>query len=603
MASEAELIEAIRRAGRAGDGKAVQVLGRQLEQVRARPRPKSTGRQLADATSNVAAGLAQGAASIPDTVTEAVAGGLRLAGRPITAGLSGLAEMIGADDTARAIRGGGRQWESAMAQPFTINRAVERVAPTPQSGTGRAIRFGSQVAGGAVSPVNRLIPTPKQQPRVPTVTRRPGAAAVEAGKRTNIPVMTSDVRPPRSFVGKTAQAVGERIPIAGTGGMREAQAQARVNAVREFASDLGGNSSDDAVSAVTRDMLATRGGKLTRFKAAKDSIIDSIDGAVPVGRTLAKIDDEIARLQGLRSPEVQPVIAKLQGWREALQGQNLRNIEDLRSIMGQSFDDPGLAGVKTIGQKALNRIYAPLRQDMGDFIRATGGDEPFQVWRNANKQLSGLADDLNVSNLRGVIRTGEDTPENVARLLFSNKPSDVNRLAFNLSDEGKEAAQRAILQRALEKSGGFDEVSPNRFLNQLNTMRAPVQTFLPEERVGDLQTALNVTRRAQDAAAHPTTGAQLAIPAGAAGFTSLFGSPGAGLAAAGAYGLGARGYESALVRDMLLRAARQQAQVMPPSPGLMGALMPVVSTQARTFGPALNSNVGVPLAARDREEY
>lgn len=40
MATEAELIEAIRRAGRAGDGQAVRVLGQQLERVRSQPQAK-----------------------------------------------------------------------------------------------------------------------------------------------------------------------------------------------------------------------------------------------------------------------------------------------------------------------------------------------------------------------------------------------------------------------------------------------------------------------------------------------------------------------------------------------------------------------------------
>ena len=42
---------------------------------------------------------------------------------------------------------------------------------------------------------------------------------IKAGEKAGIPVTTTDVLQPKTFVGKTAQQVSEKIPIAGTGAM------------------------------------------------------------------------------------------------------------------------------------------------------------------------------------------------------------------------------------------------------------------------------------------------------------------------------------------------------------------------------------------------
>ena len=52
--------------------------------------------------------------------------------------------------------------------------------------------------------------------------------------------------------------------------------------------------------------------------------------------------------------------------------------------------------------------------------------------------------------LRNVLRSNESTPENVARLLFSKKPSEVRRLVGNLSPDGQARAQAAVINRAVE---------------------------------------------------------------------------------------------------------------------------------------------------------
>lgn len=57
--------------------------------------------------------------------------------------------------------------------------------------------------------------------------RTPAPAIVREAEAAGVPLMASDVVPPRTFAGRFMQAMGEKIPFAGTGGMRSAQQEAR----------------------------------------------------------------------------------------------------------------------------------------------------------------------------------------------------------------------------------------------------------------------------------------------------------------------------------------------------------------------------------------
>jgi hypothetical protein len=78
------------------------------------------------------------------------------------------------------------------------------------------------------------------------------------------------------------------------------------------------------------------------------------------------------------------------------------------------------------------------------------------------------------------------------------------------------------------------------------------------QRVKGLSRVLELTKRASEAAAHPTTGAQLALPVGAAVLTDVLGGAGAATVGGAAIGGLARLLESAPVRNLLLKIPRTQ---------------------------------------------
>jgi hypothetical protein len=238
-------------------------------------------------------------------------------------------------------------------------------------------------------------------------------------------------------------------------------------------------------------------------------------------------------------------------------GRSLDEIEELRKGIGEQFKDPNLASVRNFGEKVLSSIYAPLREDMGDFVRAVGERRDYDKWNVANRQLSKMLGELENKSLKSALEKGEITPESVQSLLFSSKPSDVQTLYRNLSSGGKSIAKMGVLQRALSNSGGnFENLSPDRLKNNIEKLGKPIGVLFsgPElQAIEGLLRTLKMTARAGEAAVSPPTGLQGVPVFGAAYLTDLFGGSGAAMASVITMGGLARAYESTAVRNLLMK--------------------------------------------------
>jgi hypothetical protein len=450
---------------------------------------------------------------------------------------------------------------------------VQRVgAPVVQ-----AVKSGAQrvMARPAPAPV-RVEPTfetqvptaaPPVQPTAPPVAGvKQLPSDIEAAKQAGITLMTSDVVPPRTFASKWLQTIGERIPGAGTGGIRQTQQTERIEAVRNVLREFGADDAARAADDVMKDLATKRGADLTKYTGLKTEVIERLGetGTVPMTNTMQAIDDQIAKLQGLKTQEVAPIIERLTDWKAALQGQNLINVETLRKQIGESFKAPELASVRGIGEKSLSSIYKPLKQDMEAFITQVGERRDVTKYQVANKRLADLAGELDMSTLKSVLKRGDETPEVIANMLFSKKPSEVRQLYASLTPAGRASARSAILARAAEKSTADvaegTVVSPDKFANEVKRLGTSVGVFFNGDdlkQVEGLIRVLNITKRASEAAAAPPTGVQAAIPVSAAALSSFFGGGLLGflgtLGAAGSVGVVARIYESAPIRNLLIK--------------------------------------------------
>jgi hypothetical protein len=507
----------------------------------------------------------------PETTAERVSGA-------ITSGMSaGGGSVVVAKNLAKVLTGLGQKVSQIMA-----------TAPTAQvvgSGTGAGsgqtaaelgynpvVQLGASLVGGlAGGRAANVKTTPISQ----TVKN-----TVKDAETAGVPVLTSDARPPTTFAGKWLQKTTESIPILGTGGVRSAQQDLRAEAVQNLARSFGVNLGDDVdtISAVTQDLLRRRGSQLTKYTGLKSSVINSEQlknaGSVNVIRAVSAIDEQIAILSRLRSDQVGPIIERLRDWRGALlgektvkgpngrnivvqEGQSLENIELLRKQIGQSFESADLASVKQLGQKSLNLIYGPLKEDMRTFIQKFGNRNDVKKFDIANTRLSEMAGELDNSLFKRVLSKGEVTPETISSMLFSKKPSDVKLLFKNLDAAGQANARTAIITKMFKDSvnanGG---VSPDVFKNQIKKMSEQLGIFFNErdfQSVEGLGRILALTQRASQANLLPPTGAMLQIPIIGGLLTQTFGGVGAGVVAAGSLGALARIIESPAVRNILIK--------------------------------------------------
>lgn len=572
--------------------------------------PRSTADQLRETTTQRAAAVAKGALSIPDIVTEGVAGLTRMVIDPAARASASIYDAVGMPGAAKRVRKNAGMFGRGLSRPATFRRGIEQFVKPPTTTAGKVADFGAEMLGAALVPMGA---TPKQRARFPTPTPPPSQSrkVIEAGNREGVRVLTSDVKPPKTFVGKAAQATGERIPFAGTGGVRMAQQEERANAVRNLITRYGADDqSRPLASELADDLTKTRSARLEKLTAAKNGIIDQFDGPVDVSRVTGEIDNQIARLKEINPEKLRPVIAELEVWKRTLPGKTLRQLEDNRKLMGEAFNKPELGDIAKFGQQAVNAVYAPLRDDMGAFIAQRGGKAAYDTWRSANDELAGMAGELSSGTFRRTLNTAQMTPENVSAMLFNNKASDASRLVENLSPDGRTLAGSAFLQKAAEKAGGLDNISPDKFASEIGRQSDNLRAVLPEDefgRIDDLASLLKATSRAGTSAAHPPTGAQNWPAIGAMALTDLMGGMGQAVTAGGLFGMGARLYESPAVRDRLIKSAVEAAQ---PAATGMGARAVAPTSLAATrlleeLIPAnslLRQQVGSRLAASDREE-
>jgi hypothetical protein len=425
-----------------------------------------------------------------------------------------------------------------------------------------------------------------------------GAAttAAEAGSleaSTGIPIMTSDALPPQTFMSKGLQALGERIPLLGTGGKRAAQQESRREAAENLLRDYGGMDSPAAIDSVMADLTQQRGAALTQWTGVKDGIKAQLQGRpVPTTRLTAAIDQNIAALRSRNDADLDPIIQRLTNWRTAAQGQGIDNIESLRRKIGDALADPSLAHVKGDMEKVSQALYGPLRADIAGFVEQTLGRAEAGKWNVANRRLSVLAGELKSGRLRNVLNTGDITPENVGNLLFSSKPSEIAALYRGLSAAGKANARAAIMQRVFGKFGNdAEQITPEKFLTALNSVSKPMGIFFEGAdamRVQGLVRALQLTRRAGQAGVSTPTGQQtIPILMG----ISIPVTGGASAALGTAIGISARIYESAAVRNLLLGLSRTK----PGSPQEAGVYQNLEGVVARLA--ASNDNTATAVDA------
>lgn len=504
-----------------------------------------------------------------------------IAQKAVGAGEAGLSMLSGmTTGTAGSVAGSVKGIaDTVMGGKYGTNQGAQDAAKTagdwasaltyvPRTEAGQ--RYAGAVSE-AVAPLQAVAPLAQMQtlgamsrgaslPRTAARTAEKSAVSTAAAdvanaKNYGIPVMTSDINAPTTWGGRMAQAMGERIPVVGTGGQRAAQQSGRVGAVQDFLRNYGAENTTPAINDVTASLLQKRGADLSKYSAMKNEAINrNPGGVVPMQATNAAIDAQIAKLNSMNTQAVKPLIAKLEDYKTAFANQDMPTVELLRKQLGDELQSPDMATVKTAAGQAASSVYGGLKRDMGDYIKATGDRRDFDKWQVANARLSEMIGETGNTGLKAALKKGEATPETIRSLLFSKKPSDLELLRKNLTPEGRNSAKTAIMQEAYAKIGA--ESSPERFVTQMDKLAkqtGAMLTITEKAELKGLVDALQLTKRAGMANVKPVTGAELTGFATPAAATYMMGgNPVAGLAATAAGGLFAQAYESPAMRNMMI---------------------------------------------------
>ncbi len=382
------------------------------------------------------------------------------------------------------------------------------------------------------------------------------ADLIRQGNDAGVPILTSDVRPPSTFAGRSAQQTAEKIPLVGTGPVREGQQQMRVRAVEKVAEKYGEFSYDTIVGSLKnqRDKIKNAAGAvLERTSTQLDEI-----GDIPLSNARKAIDAAKAELSKPNVIKSSNAAEDLESLIDALdQPQTFTSLKENRTAFREivnSTDKADRSQLTSRAKSLLDNVYNGITKDMEAAAKANLSPQDFGRWKRANAVYQSEARKLTKSKLKNVLDKGDITPESVKTMLFSQSPSEQALLYKSLTNEGRAHARAAVISKVFGDVGRRrNGVTPNSFATEMKKYESQINTFFKgseKRELQGLQRVLEATTRAQDAGVTTATGQQLIPLLTGASFVS---NPTSTVAAAGTVGGLARLYESAPVRNALLK--------------------------------------------------
>jgi len=402
---------------------------------------------------------------------------------------------------------------------------------------------------------------PTTGPAVAGMTAAETAQAIAEAESAGRLVRTSDVLQPGGPLSRRMQDVREAV------GGRAAlvqQAEERTQAVKDVLGQFGATIGGDAIRDVTANLNATRSAEISANTGIVNGILKDLDSTgvtMSTANATKAIDDELKYLTGVNPSRLASVITELESIKSGIQGKTASQVAANLKLAGDLLDDPGLASVKGLAGKSMDRVYGAIKQELGDFIEASGRDR--NAWESANTNLHEMAKELQDSALRAALNKGTVNKELAGKLLFSKSKSEVELLYKNLDDAGRANARAAILEDVATRSldNKTKQLSPLQFLGNLGSAEKQTGIFFSgadKNAIDGLARYLNLTKRAGEFNYDPSTGQKLLLPTIAGMIGHSLGFAGTALVAGATYGLG-RLYETPGVRKLLMKMPKVAA--------------------------------------------
>lgn len=498
--------------------------------------------------------------------------------------LSRAGRMAAVGAPSGALYGVGNRQEGETIPEAAVRGGVTGAAFAPVGvAAGDLVSGGVRAVRGSVQGVKNL--------RSGTKQISPKQQIIKEAESRNIPIRTSDLIPPTTRAGRTAELAARAVPFVGTGGQVAKQQESRLSAVSEelvkYNPDLGQN--PETLKLLSDEITSSVKGAIKKLREDKVGILNNAlyntGETVPLTKTNEKIDELINKWgpnAGAGSEEATKLVSQLMDLKTRFNANTgTKFLENERELLSTQYADNPT--VKSLA----NQIYGPLNEDMGSFIKGKNFAD-YSKWKFSNKKISSMIDENQYSALGKIIDKSEVTPEIVKTSIFSNKPSDLNRLNKNLSDEGRKKVQSVIIGDIADKASftnpnGTKGFSPERFISEIEKKGNQIDVFFDPKDKASLQglsRVLNATRGAGQAALNPLTGAQLTGVTSLGVLGSLTNSTLQGATLAAGIGLAGRGYESKMVRDLLVTLSKIKKN----SPEEKLLINKIISMQASQLG-------------------
>jgi len=375
-------------------------------------------------------------------------------------------------------------------------------------------------------------------------------SAIRYSQDKDLPLLTSDISPPQTFAGRAAQSLAEKIPVAGTGGIRAEQQAARTQAIKSTYEQYGAPSEKEIFDSLMRksDKIANAAGK--RYTQIASQMGDTV---ISPSSTINIINNQIARLTKAGAIQNPKLVNTLKNVRSdiASGAQNINLLRENRTKFRETIkgDSPVVTDTE---QRIIDSVYKAMSDDITRAVSSKLGPDAAASMKQADAVWAREASELKNTKLKNIFNKGSVKPGEASKMLFSDE-DEVKVLFSSLDTVGRKNARAAIIQRAFEKSDG----SPDKFLSEMKRLKNQASVFFSGKEGRDLNGLINYLAYTKEAgrAGVVTKSGQESIQIGApvAIMADIGATGGAGTAGFAGYGLMSRAYESKAVRDILAR--------------------------------------------------
>lgn len=393
---------------------------------------------------------------------------------------------------------------------------------------------------------------------------------VDLAVKHDVPLMTSDVRAPKTAIGKLSQSYVEKIPFAGTGGMRAKQQEARQLILDKVMKSNIEPSDEEIYQSLVRRKDKIQQAAGNRYKSIEKQMGNDVLDTSDVISTLESVINDFDK-KGLLKDKAS--ISALEEFWDAFTDapQTYSLLKENRTNF-RKFIQGDRPVLMDNTDRLIKKVESSMTDALHEAVRKKLGDQTLAKYKQANAIYAAERSKIKNTRLKNIFEKGDLVPDKATAAFFSNSPGEAKALYRSLDSKGKEAIRKKIVSRALSKSlmeeGGKVVVNPTHFSNEMKKMATQFDIAFrgkdAQELIG-LRKLLDETKHAQEAAVATKTGMQNFISGAlgsAAATSALLGHWPVVLGALGAAGAG-RVYESALVRDMMIRLAGTKPGTLP----------------------------------------